>query len=157
MANKLNMDVSNYDDFIALLINQQIDKFGKRLQGYLLNSTSYHDLSKERDYHNLMGGLLAPLANKYMIESNRETGYGRCDHILIPIRIDNDTAIIMEYKIAKSSEELESIAKAGLAQINDQRYDTKIKEHPHVQKILKMAMAFCGKEVAMQYQVDLVL
>ncbi|WP_375327138.1 AAA family ATPase [Candidatus Tisiphia endosymbiont of Nemotelus uliginosus] len=151
---KLNMDMSDYYDFIALLIDQQIEKFGKRLQGYLLNSTSYHDLSKEKDYHNLMGGLLAPLASKYMIESNKEYGYGRCDHILIPIAQGTDTAIIIEYKICTTSEELESAAKAGLKQIMDRQYDSKIKEYKHVKKILKISMAFCGKEVAMQYQVD---
>ncbi len=148
---KLNMDMSDYYDFIALLIDQQIERFGKRLQGYLLNSTSYHDLSKERDYHNLMGGLLAPLASRYMVESNREFGYGRCDHVLIPIARALDTAIIIEYKICKTSEELESTAKSGLKQIIDRQYDSKIKEYKHVKKILKISMAFCGKEVAMQY------
>ncbi len=145
---KLNMDMSDYYDFIALLIDQQIERFGKRLQGYLLNSTSYHDLCGERDYHNLMGGLLAPLASRYMVESNREFGYGRCDHVLIPIARALDTAIIIEYKICKTSEELESTAKSGLKQIIDRQYDSKIKEYKHVKKILKISMAFAGKEVA---------
>ncbi len=48
----------------------------------------------------------------------------------------------------------EYTAKAGLAPINDKRYDTKIKEHKHIKKIIKISMAFCGKEVAMQYQID---
>ncbi|WP_375326450.1 AAA family ATPase [Candidatus Tisiphia endosymbiont of Nemotelus uliginosus] len=156
VALKLNMDMSDYYDFIALLIDQQIDKFGKRLQGYLLNSTSYHDLSKERDYHNLMGGLLAPLVSRYMIESNREFGYGRCDHILTPIAQGTDTAIIIEYKICTTAEELESAAKAGLKQIMDRQYDTKIKEYKHVKKIIKISMAFCGKEVVLQHQLDIV-
>ncbi|WP_341764119.1 AAA family ATPase [Candidatus Tisiphia endosymbiont of Beris chalybata] len=154
VSRKLNMDMSDYYDFIALLIDQQIEKFAKRLQGYLLNSTSYHDLSKERDYHNLMGGLLAPLASRYMIESNKEYGCGRCDHVLIPIAQALDTAIIIEYKICTTSEELKSAAKAGLKQIMDRQYDSKIKKYKHVKKILKISMAFCGKEVAMQYQVD---
>ncbi len=151
---KLNMDMSDYYDFIALLIDQQIERFGKRLQGYLLNSTSYHDLCGERDYHNLMGGLLAPLVSRYMIESNKEYGYGRCDHILIPIAQAVGTAIILEYKICTTSEALKSAAQAGLKQIMDRQYDSKIKEYKHVKKILKISMAFCGKEVAMQYQID---
>ncbi|MCC8371785.1 MAG: hypothetical protein LN568_03410 [Rickettsia endosymbiont of Pseudomimeciton antennatum] len=36
------------------------------------------------------------------------------------------------------------------------RYEAKIKEHSHVQKIIKIAMAFRGKEVALQYQVDVI-
>ena len=156
VALKLNMDMSDYYDFIALLIDQQIEKFSKRLQGYLLNSTSYHDLSTEKDYHNLMGGLLAPLASRYTIESNRESGYGRCDNIFIPIAQGTDTAIIIEYKICTTSEELEPTAKAGLKQIMDRQYDSKIKEYKHVKKILKVSMAFCGKELVLQYQLDIV-
>ncbi len=154
VARKLNIKVSEYDNFINLLLLQQIDKFKEKLQEYLLNSTSYHDLNRERDYHNLMGGILAPLVRKYMIESNRESGYGRCDHILIPIAQSVGTAIILEYKICKASEELESTAKVGLKQIMDRQYDSKIKEYKHVKKILKISMAFAGKEVAMQYQID---
>ncbi|WP_341764095.1 AAA family ATPase [Candidatus Tisiphia endosymbiont of Beris chalybata] len=157
VARKLNIKVSEYDNFINLLLLQQIDKFKEKLQEYLLGSTSYHDLSRERDYHNLMGGILAPLVRKYMIESNRESGHGRCDHILIPIAQALDTAIIIEYKICKTSEELESTAKAGLKQIIDKQYDSKIKEYQHVKKIIKISMAFAAKEVAMQYQLDIVI
>lgn len=92
-----------YDNFVNFLTNEQIDKFGEKLQEYLLRSTSYHDLTEEKDYHNLIGGLLAPLVSQYsqyMIESNKETGYGRCDHILIPIAGLRDNALIIEYKIA---------------------------------------------------------
>ncbi|WP_375326847.1 AAA family ATPase [Candidatus Tisiphia endosymbiont of Nemotelus uliginosus] len=154
VTRQLNIKMNEYDNFINLLLLQQIEKFGKRLQGYLLNSTSYHDLSKERDYHNLMGGLLAPLVSRYMIESNRESGHGRCDHILVPIVKGADTAIILEYKICTTSEELESAAKAGLKQIMDRQYDSKIKEYKHVKKIIKISMAFCGKEVVLQHQID---
>ncbi|MCC8369738.1 MAG: ATP-binding protein, partial [Rickettsia endosymbiont of Oxypoda opaca] len=154
VSRKLNIDVSDYDSFINLLVESKIDNFKIKLQEYLLNSTSYHDLLSEKDYHNLMGGIISPLASRYMIESNRESGYGRCDHILIPRFNLGTNAIIIEYKIAKKEEELELVAKSGLAQINNLQYDTKIKEHSHVQKVIKVSMAFCGKEVALQYQVD---
>jgi len=154
VARKLSIDVSDYNSFINLLVDSKIDNFKIKLQEYLLKSTSYHDLISEKDYHNLMGGIVSPLASRYMIESNKESGYGRCDHILISRINRGNNAIIIEYKIAKKEEDLEAIAKAGLAQINNQQYDTKIKEYSHVQKITKIAMAFCGKEVALQYQID---
>ena len=154
LSKKLNIGSDDYDDFIALLIHQQIDQFGTKLQEYLLHSTSYHDLSKEKDYHNLMGGLLAPLASKYTIASNKEIGYGRCDHVLIPIVGRGDHAIIIEYKIAKSKEELPALAKAGLEQIHNKQYDTQIKQQTHVTKISKLSMAFCGKEVVWNYEVS---
>ncbi|WP_341793678.1 MULTISPECIES: AAA family ATPase [unclassified Rickettsia] len=154
VSRKLNIDVSDYDSFINLLVEGKIDNFKIRFQEYLLNSTSYHDLINEKDYHNLIGGIISPLASRYMIESNRESGYGRCDHILISRFNLGTNAIIIEYKIAKKEEDLELVAESGLAQINNLQYDTKIKEHSHVQKVIKIAMAFCGKEVALQYQID---
>jgi hypothetical protein len=154
LTKKLSIKTNEYDNFIGLLINEQISQFGERLQEYLLRSTSYHDLTEEKDYHNLIGGLLAPLVSQYMIESNREAGYGRCDHILIPIAGRRDNAIIIEYKIAKPSEDLASMAKAGLQQIIDKQYDSKIGEYKHVKKIIKISIAFCGKQAALQYQID---
>lgn len=43
-----------------------------------------------------------------------------------------------------------------LKQIIDKQYDTKIREHKHVKKIIKISMDFCSKEVALQYQIDYV-
>ncbi|MFU7500516.1 MAG: AAA family ATPase [Candidatus Tisiphia sp.] len=154
LTKKLTIKMNEYDNFIGLLITEQINEFGERLQEYLLRSTSYHDLTEEKDYHNLIGGLLAPLVSQYMIESNKETGYGRCDHILIPIAGLRDNALIIEYKIAKPAENLESIAKTGLKQIIDKQYDAKVKGHKHVKKIVKISIAFCGKKVVLKYQID---
>ena len=154
VSRKLNIDVSDYDSFINLLVESKIDKFKLKLQEYLLNSTSYHDLIKEKDYHNLMGGILSPLAPRYMIESNIESGHGRCDHILISRINRANNAIIIEYKIAQKEEDLEQIAKFGLEQINNRHYDTKINEYDYIQNIIKISMAFYGKQVALLYQID---
>jgi hypothetical protein len=153
VAKKLNIKISDYDHFINLLTLQQIDKFTEKLQDYLLHSTSYHDLSQEKDYHNLMGGLLSPLASKYTISSNKESGYGRCDHILTPIAGRGDHAIIIEYKVVKDKKELDPIAKAGLAQIQDKQYEATINQQPHVKKMSKISLAFFGKQVAVYYEI----
>jgi hypothetical protein len=153
VTNKLNIKVSEYDDFIGLLTDQKIDKFEQKFSEYLMNSTSYHDLIKEKDYHNLIGGLLAPLARGYMIESNRESGHGRFDHVLIPRENKGDSAIIIEYKLPETTEDLVRVAMIGLNQIINKCYDTKIKEYSHVKKIINIGMAFCGKEIRMQYQI----
>ncbi|OZG32493.1 hypothetical protein RiCNE_01130 [Rickettsia endosymbiont of Culicoides newsteadi] len=99
-----------------------------------------------------MLGLINTLASDYIIDSERETGSGRADIMLIPRAGKQDNAIIIEYKICKSPEELESVAREGLEQIAKKRYEAKIKEYSHVQKIIKISMAFCGKEVALEYQ-----
>lgn len=81
VSKKLNIrEKSEYDHFIKLLTQGEIDKFFDKFKRYLIASTSYHDLHCERDYHNLMGGIFAPLSHHYIIESNLESGYGRFDH-----------------------------------------------------------------------------
>ena len=157
VTNKLNIKVSDYDDFVGLLTDQKIDKFKQKFSEYLMNSTSYHDLIKEKDYHNLIGGILAPLTRGYIIESNRESGHGRFDHMLIPRENRGNSAIIIEYKVSETTEDLISTARIGLNQIINRHYDTKIKEYQHVKNIIKIAMAFCGKEVWLQYQIDSII
>jgi Predicted AAA-ATPase/PD-(D/E)XK nuclease superfamily len=157
VTNKLNIKVSDYDDFVGLLTDQKIDKFKQKFSEYLMNSTSYHDLIKEKDYHNLIGGILAPLTRGYIIESNRESGHGRFDHMLIPRENRGNSAIIIEYKVSETTEDLISTARIGLNQIINRHYDTKIKEYQHVKNIIKIAMAFCGKEVKLQYQIDSII
>ena len=118
-----------------------------------MHRLAYHDLSQEKDYHNLMGGLLSPLASKYTISSNKESGYGRCDHILTPIAGRGDHAIIIEYKVVKDKKELDAIAKAGLAQIQAKQYEATIKQQTHVKKISKISLSFFGKQVALYYSI----
>jgi hypothetical protein len=155
VSKKLNIDGTDYENFVGLLINQKLEQFKNKFAEYLLESTSYHDLLKERDYHNLVGGILAPLSRKYMIDSNKEAGHGRFDHMLIPKESKGlTTAIILEYKIAESLDHLAAIAAEGLAQINAQQYDAKIKSHAHVKSIVKVSLSFYGKHLAMEYQVD---
>ena len=154
VARKLNINMGDYSSFVALLFEGKIEKFQEKLQEYLLNSTSYHDLSRERDYHNLMGGLLCPMARAYMIESNKESGHGRFDHMLISREGRGELALILEYKTTKDKLELTKLAKEGLVQINSQKYESQIIQHKHIKKILKLAIAFSGKEVAMEYQIE---
>ncbi|HJD59506.1 MAG TPA: ATP-binding protein [Rickettsia endosymbiont of Omalisus fontisbellaquei] len=157
VTNKLKIDSSRYYSFIAQLANGKVEEFKEELQRLLLNSTSFYQTGETRGelfYSGFMLGLLNMLAVSHIIDSEKETGKGRADIVLFPKLGQNNNAIIIEYKIAKKEEDLEAIAKAGLAQINSQQYDTKIKEYSHVQNIIKIAMAFCGKEVALQYQID---
>ncbi|ROT47299.1 AAA family ATPase [Candidatus Cardinium hertigii] len=154
VGKQLRIAPSAYRDFIGLLLNQQLEPFVAQLRNYLLNATSYHDLSQEKDYHNLIGGLLAPLSNRYHITSNQETGYGRCDHLLFPKVGYGDWAMVIEHKLATSSNDLAATAQAGLEQIITKKYDAHLTTYAHIKKISCMALAFYGKEVALAYQVE---
>jgi hypothetical protein len=155
VTNKLNISISDYDNFIGLLLEKKIEKFEEKLNYYLLNSTSYHDLKKERDYHNLMGGLLAPLSKKYNVDSNKESGDGRYDHILVPkVSNSNDTAFILEYKSCQKDNELENKAEAGLNQIDEKRYDTEARKNSQVKKIVKLCLAFGRKRAMGKHKIE---
>ncbi|OZG31799.1 AAA family ATPase [Rickettsia endosymbiont of Culicoides newsteadi] len=156
VTDQLQIDHSRYYSFATLLPAGKIEQFKERLQELLLNATSFYQTGEKKAelfYSGFMLGLINTLASDYIIDSERETGSGRADIMLIPRAGKQDNAIIIEYKICKSPDTLESVAREGLEQIAKKRYDAKIKEYSHVQKIIKISMAFCGKEVALEYQI----
>ncbi|WP_425360134.1 MULTISPECIES: AAA family ATPase [unclassified Candidatus Tisiphia] len=156
VTDQLQIDHSRYYSFATLLPAGKIEQFKERLQELLLNATSFYQTGEKKAelfYSGFMLGLINTLASDYIIDSERETGSGRADIVLLPKIGKSDNAIIIEYKICKSPDILESVAKDGLEQIAKKRYDAKIKEYSHVQKIIKISMAFCGKEVALEYQI----
>lgn len=52
----------------------------------------------------------------------------------------------MEFKIAKTKEGMEAKAEEGLKQIDEKKYDTRLKARG-IKDILKLGIAFCGKDV----------
>ncbi|WP_250311304.1 AAA family ATPase [Rickettsia endosymbiont of Oedothorax gibbosus] len=157
VSSKLQMDSSLYYSFASLLPAGKIEEFKEKLQELLLNATSFYQTGEKKAelfYSGFMLGLINTLSLGYIIDSERESGSGRADIVLLPKIGKSDNAIIIEYKICKSPDILESVAKEGLDQIVRKKYEAKIKEHSHVQKIIKIAMAFCGKEVALEYQIN---
>ncbi|MEO1301217.1 MAG: PD-(D/E)XK nuclease domain-containing protein, partial [Bacteroidota bacterium] len=78
---------------------------------------------------------------------------GRPDTVLIPKVGYGNQALIIEYKVGKKKKDkgLVSLAEKGLAQIVDKEYDVQVKVHSHVQRMLQVCIAFCGKKVAVQH------
>ncbi|MCC8484008.1 MAG: PD-(D/E)XK nuclease domain-containing protein, partial [Rickettsia endosymbiont of Labidopullus appendiculatus] len=156
LADQLETDDSRYYSLINLLPSGKIEEFASRLQELLQNATSFHQVGEKKAelfYSGFMLGLINTLTTDYVIDSERESGDGRSDIVMIPKLGKGDKAMVIEYKIAKSSEDLVNIAKTGLQQILDKKYDTKIKEHQHVKNIIKISMAFCGKNMELEYEV----
>ncbi|MCC8371386.1 MAG: ATP-binding protein, partial [Rickettsia endosymbiont of Pseudomimeciton antennatum] len=156
VSKQLQMDSSLYYPLVSLLPDGKIEEFKESMQELLLNSTSFHQTGEKKAelfYSGFMLGLMNTLSSRYIIESERESGDGRPDLLMIPKMGKSDKAMIIEYKIAKSSEDLADIAKSGLQQIMDKKYDSKIKEYSHVKQILKISLAFSGKNMELQYEV----
>ena len=137
---------------IKALENGDIKKFEKTLGEIMINMLSFFDLDKEMEkiYQVFMIGLVGFLMGKYEIISNDESGYGRYDLAMIPIK-SNEKAYLMEFKISKTKNEMEKRAQKALKQIDEKKYDTKLKARG-IKNILKIGIAFHGKEVKVAYK-----
>ena len=151
---KLQIDAYAYNNLMDLLATGQVDKFAERLQAFLHQSTSFHQTGPSRAevfYGGFILGLSSTLPQYFGIASERESGLGRADTILIPVVEHGDQAIIMEYKVGPDVASLDKVAKEGLAQISAKKYSTSLKAHAHVKKVLQVCLAFCGKEMTLKY------
>ena len=137
---------------IKALENGDIKKFEKILGEIMINMLSHFDLDKEMEkiYQVFMIGLVGFLMGKYEIISNDESGYGRYDLAMIPIK-SNEKAYLMEFKISKTKKGMEERAQKALKQIDEKKYDTKLKARG-IKNILKIGVAFHGKEVKVAYK-----
>ena len=137
---------------IKALENGDIKKFEKTLGEIMINMLSHFDLDKEMEkiYQVFMIGLVGFLMGKYEIISNDESGYGRYDLAMIPIK-SNEKAYLMEFKISKTKNEMEKRAQKALKQIDEKKYDTKLKARG-IKNILKIGITFHGKEVKVAYK-----
>lgn len=116
---------------------------------------SYYDVGNgekweqaERFYHGFTLGLLVELSGEYTLKSNRESGFGRYDVMLIPNH-DND-GIIIEFKAVRedNGETLESAVSSALQQIEQKAYEQElVAEGIPIERIRKYGFAFEGKKV----------
>ena len=129
-----------------------IKKFEKTLGEIMINMLSHFDLDKEMEkiYQVFMIGLVGFLMGKYEIISNDESGYGRYDLAMIPIK-SNEKAYLMEFKISKTKKGMEESAEKALKQIDEKKYDTRLKARG-IKNILKIGIAFYGKEVKVVFK-----
>ena len=132
---------------IKALENGDIRKFEKTLGEIMINMLSHFDLDSEMEkiYQVFMIGLVGFLMGRYEIISNNESGYGRYDLAMIPIK-SNEKAYLMEFKISKTEKGMSAKAEEALKQIDEKKYDTRLKARG-IKNILKIGIAFHGKSV----------
>lgn len=146
-----------YNGFIRALLQDDVKSMNAYMNRVALATFSYFDSGKnpsmetqpERFYHGFVLGLAVELADRYVITSNRESGFGRYDVMLEP-RNETDPAVIMEFKVKDSQEEtsLEDTADAALNQIERQQYESALRNRGIPgERIRKYGFAFQGKDV----------
>jgi hypothetical protein len=132
---------------LKALIDGDVGLFEEMLQKVVTAVYSYHDFGDEPEkvYHALVAGMLTWITSTHDIKSNRESGYGRYDIMVIP---HDPTRIgyIIEFKKTRKNETVESAIKSALQQIEEKKYETELVERG-IKHIKKLAFAFSGKEV----------
>lgn len=119
------------------------------LEKFMLQSIASLDGANEGFYHGMMLGLCAVLSYRYQVRSNRESGIGRFDIMLIP-RVKSMPGFIYEFKFTKDAKvDLEALADEALKQIMEKKYDAEFLD-AGITDVIKIGIAFRGKNAVVK-------
>lgn len=155
--------LSDYNEFVKALLWGDVRAMNAYMNRVAMQTFSYFDTGNrpsgaepERFYHGFVLGLMVELTDRYVVTSNRESGFGRYDIMLEPRGVSDTSegsgcadAVIIEFKVQDEDEkELSDTVQAALKQIEEKNYQTNLaaKGIP-AERIRKYGFAFCGKKV----------
>lgn len=146
----------NYNKFMAAIISGDVDAMNYYMNKVSLETFSFFDVGgesqnsePERFYHGFVLGLMVEQTENYEVRSNRESGFGRYDVMLIPKK-NSLPAIVIEFKVHTPGRErsFEDTAQSALRQIEDKNYDAElISRGISRERIRHYGFAFEGKKV----------
>lgn len=148
---------ADYNDFVKALLLGDIKAMNAYMKRVALQTFSYFDTGKnpseeepERFYHGFVLGLIVELQGRYIISSNRESGFGRYDVMLEPKNPSEEDGIILEFKVHDPEDEaaLKDTVQEALRQIEEKQYEAAlIAKGVSKDRIRKYGFAFEGKKV----------
>lgn len=149
---------ASYNNFIKALLLNDVEAMNEYMNKVALRSFSSFDIAggaadddaPERFYHGFVLGLMVELSGRYTITSNRESGFGRYDVMLVPTDRGKDCAYIIEFKVHKPNKEkdLAETVSNALLQIEEKQYGTQLAADGfEPERVKKYGFAFQGKNV----------
>ncbi len=150
------LNLSTYQNMLGDLTSGNIKEFKKIFERTVQHCLSYHDVlgkESEKFYHMFVLGMLVSLQETHEVKSNRESGSGRYDVMIIP-KDTTKIGIIIEFKIAdnETDQAFQEAIDEAHAQIKDKNYQAELVSRG-ITKIMNLAIAFSGKRVLVNHEV----
>jgi len=152
LVKSLLQNTANY------LVNNEVGKFEKGFKQIIGDTFSYYDTAKNHEYvyHSYILGLLAIIGDDYIVKSNKESGDGRYDIMLIP-HDKTKNGVIIELKQIENQKDKETNTdfinrinkeiKLAKNQIERNKYHKELIDNRiELKNIIKIPIVFAGKE-----------
>ena len=139
--------IDNFDKTLEYLLSGDLEDFSYELERIMESNVSCFDFtskSKESHYHVFILGMLLGLRRKYYIHSNREGGRGRYDLVVEPMD-KSKNGLVIEFKVARSKEELLSSSEEALKQIEEKNYTRELKMRG-IKRVVLVGISFYQRE-----------
>jgi len=154
LKTEVKLQKSLLEETTNFLVNNEIKKFEKGFKQIIGDTFSYYDLDGEAEkvYQSYVLGLLAIIGDDYIIKSNRESGEGRYDIMLIPHDRSKYGIVIEIKQINKGKREsqkgfvkrINETIQIAAKQIEENQYYKELIEH-EIEKIIQLPIVFAGK------------
>ena len=132
-----------FQDFLDALLDGDNEGVQSVLSRIVKEAFSFQDGTKKQQesfYHGILLGITLSLKKRYLVKSNRESGYGLFDIALFPKDLERDTGVVIEIKTRGSIDK-------AIEQIQKQEYSTELKEYG-CKTIHLYGIKFDGKKVS---------
>jgi hypothetical protein len=138
----MELEPHGTEKLLEYLFEKNSEAFERDFNEILLKVSSYHTFADEAEkvYQAFVLGMLSVLGERYEVKSERESGFGRYDVVIVDRKVPR--AIIMEFKV--SEDDPEKDAQKALKQIENKKYEADLRDRG-IMDIVKVGIAFKGK------------
>ena len=138
---KDKVDNTFVGDFVNALWAEESKNAETALNQILEATLSFYHEYHEYSYHLLLDGFFT--GKGYLVQSERESGYGRSDlFILDPVRM---RCLLIELKHVQKETEMDAAVKEASSQIAEQKYESVLRYEGYITR-LKYSIVFCNKK-----------